>query len=446
MAIVYLDSNAVGTGDGSSKANAEPTLANALATWNPGDTIWMSSLHNEVLAGAFNLVAAGSDTDNIAIVFRVNFITDEYEPTTGADTINFDQTSLNDMSITNGDHVAFHGARFRIADDVRLNATDAGVYFEDCYFDLTSDDALMTLGSSTAVRETSLLLKNTTVNFSHANGGSILLGGAPVEIEGCTFLGSSRPSGLVTASVGDPVHIKMTGCDFSQMTSMPFIFELLNNTNQPKFIGELIACKLSAAQAISNIDVVVPPSYLYIHNTHDTGLTYNIRRFGYYGDVMQDTGVYYNGANPYIDLLAATQLSHQMASKSSISTGSQFSSLDLFGIFTTTGVKTIDIQCLENFTIPMTQFDAWIEIAYLGEATSSLWQVLGSREKTKTVPTPLLAGTSLADWVAPPAGSRAVKLELAINVLTIGAFKARIFINRYEAGRQFFYNPKLNIV
>ncbi len=448
MAIIYVDSNAAGTNTGATKANARTTLLGGFTTWVPGDKIHISHLSNEVIVGAFSPSIINCDRENVCEVFRVNFADDEYAPTNGVDTIQIDMTSTTfDFLVNTLDFVVYHGLNISVGDNIDLDVGDNGVVFEDCYLEFTSDEARLLIGRASATADGSRhQFKNTTINFSHANGGSVYTtGGLRTLFEGCIFLGNSRANGLFRVSTAVEMDFVIKGCDFSQMTSMPFIFDIVLAANKNSVHIDLISCLLSPGQAIANQSLPGPTSYIHIHNTDSAGNTYITERTDYTSSSLINLSTYYNGVNPYIDILGSTQLSHQISTTPNMSAGFPGEGIELFGVFTTTGVKTINIQCLEDFTAALNKFDAWMEVFYLGTATSSLWTRFDGREKSKTAATPLASGTNITDWVAAPVGSRSVQLEASINVLTIGAFKVKIFMGRYEVGKVLLYNPKLNV-
>ena len=443
MAIIYV--NSVGGSNTSpydTWAKGATAKQTALTAWADGDEIWVAHDHTEGTA-TITWTAVNDTNANRIPIYRVNSSTNVYSPSTGSDTKQYDASTAGaDVNINISGSI--HGEYFYADDNIQLaGGTDDTLNCEDCQFELATANSQLLFGSANS--NNTARLKGGAVNFTHATGGYLYVNSGVVLV-GVNFPGYGQTDGVLRPqNASRPCNVNAIGCDFTNLlssTSLPLIE--ITGTCEQKW--NLIACAIKSGQTIHNSGFANDNQYIYVHNTDSAGNTYVTSRHGFRGDVQQDTTVYYGGTDAYVDADGSTPLSHGMTIAANVDQASPLTSLDMLARIDSTGSKTFTIEIVENFTSALTQRDCWIEVFYLGGASSTLWSLGDSgREVVATSYTNLAAGSGLTDWTGEPAGSRSEKVTATATVSKTGVYMVRLHMASYEAGKEFYYNPKVTV-
>ena len=437
MATVYIYSGATGAASGASWTDAYTTIQAALSSYTAGDELWVAHDHNEISGSTITLTESGADITNRIMLMRVNRTTDVYDPTDGADTKQYDLSGSADLNFGSVEAV-WCGFHFECNDNYIAASSGTTQSFIDCYFKYTAGASRFELGSNNC--DTALEFTNCTFDYDSTSGQMWIA--AYVRFLGCTFKGDMASGGFFNnKSSTRPVILDCDACNFSGFTnpvSEP-IFEA--PSSEIVYRARMRNCEIRSGQtiigALSN-----DTQEAIVERTSHNGDTFINELHVLRGTVETDTGVYYTGTDAFQDYDGDTPLSRELVPASGATHLSNLKGLGIPTVITSTGSKTFTVECIENYTTALTKREAWLEIHYLGSATSSLFTVADpDREVVETSYTNLAAGSGLADWTGEPTGSRSVKLTGTVTVNQIGLAMVYVRLGKYESGKQFFYNP-----
>jgi len=382
---------------------------------------------------------AATTTDK-PVFIRTNRSTNVYSPTTGSDTKNADcSTSGADISF---DVSMSLKGQYLVADDWFIASDLEGVNtdFEDCKIEIISGNNNLYLGTSANSGSFSKI-KNTTFNFINATGCVIYFGYA--KLIGCTFLGHSLTAGLLhilfSTRSATPV---IEDCDFSQLssaTTRPLIDLSFGGDTAQEW--HLINCNYASGQTIHDGAFVSDSQFVYLWSCDIAGKLYQTDKYCFRGDVNTDVSTYMSGG--YEDQDGTTALSMEMVPASNVKQGSPLISIDIPFYVSSTGSKTFTVNCLENYTSAITKRDAWVEILVLDNASEVNRGIYSDREIKETSYTNL--ATNSETWTESLTGERTVELTASATVNQAGMHVAKIYLEKYESGKQFFYDPDVII-
>lgn len=442
MATIFVDSNAAGANDGTTEADAYTTMQGGLTSWTTSDEIHVSKAHNEGTASV-TLTATNATVSDRVPIYRIDFATDAYDATTGADTKNLNISSAN-ADITVSFSGAWHGMYLYAADNIVQTAAGRSSYYKDCKFEVDSANAYFSMGSSNS--DHTIDYVSCTFDLNHTSGGYINGIGGSFNFTYCTFEGTIDANGLVRPSSTKNTYLNFTGCDFSGAThesSAPLVD--MSSASDATVIVNFIACDVVSGVAYHDSTFGTDNQFVYVHNTDNAGATYITDRYGLRGDVTTDTGVYFTGTDQYQDADGTTAMSHKMVTASNVDVASALHSLDMYARIDSTGSKTFTVEVVENFTSALTKRECWIEVMYLGGASETLWSMAEDREFVETSYTNLAAGAGLASWTGEPGGSRSAKVTATATVNQTGVFKVRLMLANYESTKVLYYNPAVTV-
>ena len=163
MAIVYVDSNATGSNNGTNWGNAYTTLQAGLTAWTTSDILWVAHNHSETFASSNTLTSVNSGRLHPCVLYRVNSGTDLYDPSPldGTDTAQIIGTTTS-QPLTFNFSGSWFGFSFEWGDYVKVNPS-LECYFEDCdisYGIQTSTFAYLDLSDVTGATFKNCLIKN----------------------------------------------------------------------------------------------------------------------------------------------------------------------------------------------------------------------------------------------------------------------------------------------
>lgn len=445
MSILYVYSGAAGAANGTSWTDAYTTVQAALTVWTTADEIWAADDHAETPGASTITWTCGNATPTTpAIVKRVNRTTNVYDPTTGSDTKNVYNTGGGSDIVFNLS-IAMYGLYLECGDDYTSSITsdNAYVHFEDCKFNIG-----ITGTSSRWDFQYDTILKavNCTFNLLPPSAGDEPIMAhfdAKAQYIGCTFTGTQAAAGLLIFSSLYSQQVHFIDCDFSALTNTILVD---SSTGDAGCIADVIFSNCLLAGSMTLTDGTINSSHINVlgYGCHTAGNTFNNSAVLSAGSIDTSTSVYL--ASGYADYDGTTNLSQLLTPGSLCTPSYPLESFPIAGIVESTGSKTFTIELVENYTTALTQQDLWVELYYLGGASSVVHTVdTSSREVAALAYTDLVAGSGVAAWAGEPAGSRSVKVDITATVNQKGLYYAVVKVGKYEAGKVVHINPKMSI-
>lgn len=446
MAIIYIDSTATGAADGTSWTDAFVTLNAGLAVWTTSDEVWMEKDHSESSGSSPSYTAVNTDWQITCEIYRMDKATDTYDSTGTTD--NLITTNIVGMYVDEG--LAFHGVNFKSGGAFRVSASDP--YFEDCNIKIgLSGSGGQLYAQST---QTIAMFKNCHIDGTATTAATIWAAyQGYMRFVGCTFAMTSASTGLIEGLgylSGNTTVLEFIDCDLENL-DFPTLVKGSTITNNAIVVTSATGtvlfqnCKLPTnyVLAIQSDINTNRGSHITVEGCNDGTPGYKNEFMGYVGSVSTDTAVYFNTG--YQDYESNTRLSQVMMPHSTITRGMDLQSFQIAGVLSSTGSKTFTLELLENYTVALTERDIWVDISYLGSATSPHHSVdTSTKEYAKgTAYTALSAGSGLGLWTGEPAGSRSVKLEATVTVNKPGLYYATVHVNKYESGKVVHIDPLL---
>jgi hypothetical protein len=440
MAVIYVDSaSGSNTSPYETEAKAATSMQTALDQYSAtGDEILVLDSHTE--SPGVNLTHTATNDSLSARIPLYRIATGgAYNPTSGADTkqINLN-TSGNDYTMTLSAH--YHGLFIYIDDNITSNQTGYSMEFTDCFFELATSNSQWTIYAANG--DIAARFNRGQINFSHAGGGVMIIGNGLVEFNSVVFAGNAHANGLFRPQASRYTIAKFIGCDFSAIGTGTII-DSSNAADMP-FCFHFINCDLDTTN-ITDGTFTTDQQTVIVENTDTAGGLYENAKYGFRGEVLTDTGVYYSGTDGYTDEDGSQVLSMKMSPASVVDLASPLESLPIIARIDSTGSKTFTVECVENFTTALTKREAWIEVEYLGASGEVDFSVADDREFAESSYTNLASGSGLGDWTAEPSGSRTVKLTATATVNQTGLYRVRVFVAEYESGKVLHYNPAVTV-
>jgi hypothetical protein len=406
----YCWSGATGANDGSSWADAYTDVVVAWTNTGPGEDLWIASDHYELRTGS-SVTFVGSSTDPQRII-SVDRADDSYKPATS---VQIDMGTFLDFTVQN---VTVMGLYVIVGDD--LSGSDA--FYEDCTIEWQS------VGDTSLTTRPTFLRCTLKVWIGWESGS---YGGRYI---GCTFVNLSGFDGWYDTSGAFENEADFIGCDLSSHDPAWGICRSAAAGHTYNFDG----CTFAAGQMVE-VGFGHHRGRVYLIGCDEVpGNTYRAEARMLAGAMTSDTSIYRNGG--WVDVEGDTPLSHLITPAATCSPRSPVDSVPTVAYLGTTGSQTITVEIAENFTVGLTDADAWIEIDYLGTTDSPLWTNATSRVPLGTTTIP----TSAATWTG-AAGYTARKLTKTVTVNKAGAYRVKVYLAKYEAGKSMAYCPKIEV-
>lgn len=412
----------------------------AYDAWVDGDEIYTAHDHTETgTSNLFLTEGTGASTmANRMPDYRVNRTSGNYDKTTGADEQTIERTGTTGDIDFNISGVSYFGQWFSVGDNILMNGADTSMHFKDCYFTLTGVNSTLSVGSATG--DNSIKFDGGQIDFT--SDGWIAINDGKFEFKNVKLTGTADANGYIQYANNTANITVFDGCDISAISGTLIDASSASNTNLEVYFRN---CDFHASVTFHDSGFTNDSQFVYIENSDDGGQLYQNAVYGFRGDVVTDTGVYYSGTNGYSDADGSVPLSMKMTPDTNVDIASPLQSLDMVARINTTGSKTFTVECVENFTTALTKRECWIEVEYLGSASETLFSMADDREFAKASYTDLVAGSGLGDWTAEPAGSRTVKVTATATVNQAGLYRVRLFLAKYEASKVLHYNPAVTV-
>ncbi len=431
MAILYVDSNASGADDGTSWTDAWADIQSAWTAWVSGDVCWVASDHSQTQATEEQFAADVMDDDNPFVMYSVASADDSYTPAAAAQIA----VTGSAIDIEFNDSVHAYGIFFQMADgQFDLNQSNTSLYFEDCNFKWTGTTANRDWSASNGARAVNCTFNNTSGSGSYR----VVSTNGPMLFEGCVFSGRGVAGSFVSSlnsSNGHAGGTRIVGCDLSGLTN---VTDLNPSNSNVRFIG----CKFP-----SGVNVQRPAAghqyfvakYACAVDGAGTAKNYIAENYFHAGSVTQDTAIYRDDG--WQDEEGSTRLSHKMATLAGLrGPHTPIYGPDLRAYVGSTGSTTFTVYAVEDFTVALTEDEAWIDISYLGTSNSVLWTVGTGRSilSTTSLTTDTKAWTGLS-------GHRKVKFAETVTINKTGTYVIRVYLGKIESGEALWYDPLVEV-
>lgn len=437
MAIIYVDSAAGGLNDGSSWTDAYVLWQSALTNATTSDVIYMDDGHQETVATAITYTATNGTLNSPIVTYVVDKADDSYSPNSTA--YNIRTTGLNSITLVTS--MRIYGMYVESGLRVLLSTSPCTTIFYDSYIKIY---AYIMAASNNG--DVNLKLRNTTLEGINSLQAILKSTYVPDFMQGGAIIGAISGNGFVVPDAGKCQVIGFEGVDMSGITTgSP---KIVNATGSDSgWCVTLKDCKYPSGYSLIRTSIGTDSQCVESYTSDTGGNRYVLQLERYRGAVNEDTATYMTGgfqpegaSNPVSYTIVPNSTAGRVTEETPID------SLDISFYYNgaTGSSKTFTVECVENFSTALTDQNCWSELCYLGTASSALCsfdsnkQILGSG-------TNLSAGTGLANWTGEPASSRSVKLVHTVTPQVKGLYRIRIFLGKYEAGKEFFYNSKVAI-
>ncbi len=414
MATRYVWSGAGGSADGSSWANAHLTFAAAVTASTAGDLFLVDSTHSESNASAQTLTFKGTSAapDTVISVLQATGV-----PTQGAA---FITTGANGMSVAGSGY--FDG----------LNLT-AGSASNAAVLTLAGSvgnnqrwrNGLFTLSNATGSRLASgnsagqaIFEKNVTVAATHANNW-VRPGSGAIHIwRDSTCFTGTVPSSLAEAAAADFIY---EGCDLTSMVSKTI--RATSASAQATVL--LVNCQLIASTTVGAMNN--RNEWVRLVNCANSADGKN--RTEYHdmsGAATIDRTTYRTGgASDGVDAF-----SYKLVSTSAANRYFPCQSQDVEFHVASTGSKTVTLHIVNGTGAGVTLTDAecWLEVDYLGTATSFDSSVITDANILQAAG--VAQTTSVEAWTQALSTPVYQQLEVTFTTNTIGMHRLRVKLAR----------------
>jgi hypothetical protein len=436
MAVYYVYSGAGGSNNGSSWANAFTTLTTAFATEAVGDTLYVAHDHAESTAGAVTLTSNGTGVNltKVVCVDRGGSV-----PPVSADrrtTAQVSTTGSNGITIngrTHFDGIIFNCATGAVGANLTLcNTSGDEQRFDNCSLRLGGTSAGAIRPGTSSGGGHSAILNNTTMQFSAVNQTvtgparliwyntpSALLGTIPTIL----FTPQSNVGGLT----------RCIGVDFSAAGSGKTI---AGSGSSQCYRYEFYDCKLDASVTKSVAPSSPSSTEVDFIRSTSSGINYTIYCHRYSGALSEETTIVRTGG--------ASDGTTSIAWKIITTTTCTFSTpfeCPLIAVWndTTGSSVTATVEGIWGGGAVPNDDDIWLEVQYLGDASSSLASFVNDG-KANLLVTAAGQTSSSETW-----GGSTTKFKLAVSFTPQmkGWVYGRIRVGK--ASTTMYVDPKLTL-
>lgn len=424
MATIYVDSNATGSNDGTSWANAYTSIAST-ASAAAGSEIWVASNHSQT--GALSVSYTNATIAAPIKILSVSSVDDSL--TAGASLIS---TGVDDISIT-GLGLFFHGITFDSGDDISIGSGDSSTAFESCTFNST--DAL-NLGGVGGF----LQLIGCTIDRQDVGAFSIQVGGdgAVVKIKNCSFAESGSPTNALLNVITNGSLITIEDSDLTNVSS-----DFFNSPSGKSGFVLIRRCKLPSSYTLHSSSITQKSFIILLENCDDgviavapLGITKCESFTGSCSTVLTqyrsggaDDG---SNVNPYSWRMQANSNAAEI-----------YNPLESPSIARWVGVgsQTVTVYVASGETL--NDDDFWIEVSSPDEGGSATARGTFSTTRVAPLATPAALTTdAVSTWNGTGVGTKQ-KVSVSINPAVAGPVTVRCFLAKPST--TVYVDPKIEV-
>jgi hypothetical protein len=394
-----------------------------------------------------NILASTYIYDEIPAIYRVDKTTGLYSPafSDGSSNINFQSNPTGSILINPYSH--WFGFKFSAGKDFNPRVSDT--HFEDCVIEYGTGSSLSRIYLDTASLTTffNCLIDGTFTSDSYLRVQS----NAYIKFTSCTINATSTANGFVQEINNnfDFQAVEFEECDMSGL-QLPALIDSSD-------FGSGLASGASDNHARILFKSCILPddytiwdgqwfanmaTYAKVENCSSNGSApykqeYRDQAGGRStNDVVSLNGGFFTpfGVKLTEELTPSIYTNKSIALKSS-----------KIGVYVETAeAKIFELELLENFTVPLTNENLWVELHYYGGATDAFHTIdTSSKRYAQLTYNTLPAGAGLSGWAGEGAGYRSIKLQVAVTVARVGIAYAVVKLGKYETGKTVIINPLL---
>jgi len=376
----------------------------------------------------------------LPIVF-ISATTGSSPPTYQASTTNQIDTSEDVYSLTFDGSFAMYGCCINSGWTLTFLADDneCGTLV-DCTLKMATNGGVV-FGNSVLTHTD---ISNVAIDLS--NDGTTARTASVITVAGCTridklnFTNPGYRTGTIFATSTSNSDCQVVNADFSGFTNATTC-ELISLSNANGDI--LISNSKTAATFTYKVNTPIPGNRTTFINVGDASQPASLYLATYYGDITSSTSIY-RSSGATVEGVANSWL---VTTTASCSQDDRLYSPWIYGYISSTGSKTFDVY-ITNDTADFNDNEVWLEIDYLGTASSGRWSnktdYMADRLATAAVQTDDTTST----WNGSgPSYTYKQKLSVTATVNTAGMFRARVCVGvaSITSTRKFYIDPLVTV-
>lgn len=364
-----------------------------------GDVIKVASTHDYTYPAAGSTCNLGfSPTSGIPVtVISCNTSTGLYQFGARETMTSARNYSINGLTTVYGLTVRVGGATASNAsvNFLQSNTADENVRLVNCLFYLnnTGTGSSFAINSGDITARQLCLFDGCTFQFGSTSQGIVAAGAnAVTEFRNCTTTGSSPTNVFRASSARGCGTVYFHSCDFSNASA------LVSGSSNPTKITSWIGVNSKVPSTIlTTLSGLLPGTF--IVDLQQCGTADNA--YGYYyfngiGEVVSDVGVYLTTGASQLKNFDGSSVSYSFKADPStlVNAGFPLCTPWVSKFVGSTGSKTISLKIAYDAATALTDMECWIEVEYLGDATTPM--------STVAISAPVISGTNGYDPTATP--------------------------------------------
>jgi len=379
-------------------------------------------------------------TSGLPTVF-ISATTGSNPPTYQASTTNQIDTSEDIYTLTIDGSVAMYGCCINAGSTLNFFADDneCGTLV-DCTLKLATNGGVI-FGNSVLIHTD---ISNVVIDLSNDGttdrSGTVITSSGVTKIDKLTFINPAYRTGVVLQTSSSNLNFEIVNADFSGFTNATTC-ELLSLTTANGDI--LISNSKTAATFTYKVNTPIPGNRTTFINVGNTSQPASLYLATYYGDITSSTSIY-RSSGATVEGVANSWL---VTTTANCSQDDRLYSPWIYGYISSTGSKTFDLY-ITNDTADFNDNEVWLEIDYLGTASSGQWSnktdYMADRLATAAVQTDDTTST----WNGSgPSYTYKQKLSVTATVNTAGMFRARVCVGvaSIASTRKFYIDPLVTV-
>ena len=438
MADIYVrNTDGSDADNGSTWALAKATLVGADAIDVAGDTVYVSSLHNQTQGATLTLSFAGTYASPTKVL--------SVDDATGTITPGAEVSTTNNFAIVMNGSVYCHGMTFiagigsSSGTPLTIGSTASKSVFENCNIKVAATgsgqiyhgNAASTIVCILELINSNISLNATTSRFN-LNGQLLWRGGAYVPL-------TNQPTALFTLNQRSYGPSLVEGVDLSALPSTVNIVG--NGAGMCQLL--LRNCKLPASWSGSLVGVAIttPGFRVEMHNCDSIDTNYRLWIEDYAGSIKSETTLVRTGGASD----GTTGYSFKMTTTASAnSVVAPLVSPEIAIWNDTVGSsKTVTVEILHDSATNLTDGEIWLEVQYLGTSGFPLG-LFESDAKADILATAADQATSSETWTTTGmTNPNKQKLSVTFTPQEKGYLQAKVYLAK--ASKTVYVDPKLTV-
>jgi hypothetical protein len=378
-------------------------------------------------------------TSGLPTIF-ISATTGSDPPTYQASTTNQIDTSDGAYNLTLDGSASMYGCRINSGTGIALIPdTNESCVLYNCTLSVAASSGVQ-VGNSSAVK---IRLNNCTVDLTNdgttTRSGDVLTAYGITEINGMSFINAGYRTGAIFAPQSGTTAM-ITDTDFSGFTNAT-VCELVSLLNAAGTFT-MRNCK-TAATFTHTVNTIQSGAKLSFVNVGSTNQPSSLVFKAYEGDIASSSSIYRSGGGA-VEGVACSWL---VTTTANCSQDAPLYSPDIYGHINSTGSKTFDVY-ITNDSADFYDNEVWLEIDYLGTASSGLWSNKTDYMADRLATAALQTDDTGSTWNGSgPSYTYKQKLSVTATVNTTGMFRARVCVGvtSIASTRKFYIDPLVTV-